>query len=645
MIDLAEFFADDGLLAQAVDNYRLRPGQLRMAEAVSDALQDREHLVVEAGTGIGKTYAYLVPVLLTGRKAIISTGTRTLQDQLFLRDLPLLSNAIGRPVKVSLLKGRSNYLCWYRLRQAQDQVGLGRTRGVELEHIARWGEESKRGDLAELTELDEASPLRGMVTSTQDNCLGAQCPQFSKCHLFEARRQAQESDVVVVNHHLLLADMALRQEGFGELLPQAEAVIVDEAHQLPELAQMFFSTSCSSRQLEVLAADVLAEADSIVESDLHGLATELQQAIADSVVGARGTGRRIPWADMPPDLRGGLNVVEEVLGNLVEGLHVVEGRGAGVARCFERASQLAEVLEQLLSREHEDFLKWLDVGQRRFTLHQTPLQVGTTLGSRIEAQRGTWIFTSATLAVGESFDLFLDGIGVEDPSRHVLPSPFDYQKNARLMLLADLPDPGSQHYTAELMNQVWPLIEACGGGAFVLFTSHRALNAASDWLHDHQSSSELPLYIQGQAARSEHLRRFRAAGNGVLLGTGSFWEGVDVRGAALRMVVIDKLPFAPPNDPLVSARMQYLQSQGRNPFGEFQLPTAVLSLKQGVGRLIRDFSDQGLVVLGDPRLTKKNYGRSFVKALPDMARISNPEQALEYVQGLARFAGRQRDVA
>jgi len=644
MIDLAEIFADDGLLASVVDNYRLRPGQLSMAEAVTDALAESEHLVVEAGTGIGKTYAYLVPVLLTGCRAIISTGTRTLQDQLFRRDLPLLSNAIGRPVAVSLLKGRSNYLCWYRLNQAQQMPGLSTRQAAELSHIARWGRESQSGDLAELTELDESSSVRGMVTSTQDNCLGTQCPNFSDCHLFEARRKAQESDVVVVNHHLLLADMALRQEGFGELLPTADAIIVDEAHQLPDLAQLFFSTSCSSRQLEVLAGDVIAEAQSMSADALNPLASALQIAVAESLVGARGSGR-IAWAEMPPDLRQGLTAVEQAVGDLVEGLHAVGDPSAGVLRCFDRASQLADVLEQLLSRDHEEWLKWLDVGQRRFTLHQTPLQAGHTLGGRIEAQGGTWIFTSATLAVGGSFDLFLEGVGVTEACHRVLPSPFDYENNARLMLLQGLPEPSAEQYTARLMQQVWPVIEACQGGAFVLFTSHRALAAASQWLRDQQINGGIPLYVQGEAARSELLRRFRAAGNGVLLGTGSFWEGVDVRGSALRMVVIDKLPFAPPNDPLVRARMQYLESQGRNPFADFQLPAAVLSLKQGVGRLIRDFSDRGLVVLGDPRLTKKHYGRSFLAALPGMHHIDTADQALEYGRSLARYADTQIVVA
>ncbi|MEE8306964.1 MAG: ATP-dependent DNA helicase, partial [Gammaproteobacteria bacterium] len=466
MIDLAEIFANDGLLASVVDNYRLRPGQLSMAEAVADALQESEHLVVEAGTGIGKTYAYLVPVLLTGRRAIISTGTRTLQDQLFRRDLPLLSNAIGRPVAVSLLKGRSNYLCWYRLNQTRDMPGLSARRTAELNHIAQWGRESQSGDLAELTELDENSTVRGMVTSTQDNCLGNQCPHFSDCPLFEARRKAQESDVVVVNHHLLLADMALRDDGFGELLPTADAIIVDEAHQLPDLAQLFFSASCSSRQLEVLAGDVMAEAESLVVDGLNPLASALQKALAESLVGARGSGR-MGWDEMPPDLRHGLAAVEETLGDLVEGLHAVSDPSPGLLRCFERASQLADVLEQLLSRDHQEWLKWLEVGQRRFTLHRTPLQVGHALGRRIDTQGGTWIFTSATLAVGESFDLFLEGIGVTDACHRVLPSPFDYEKNARLMLLKDLPAPSAEQYTVQLMQQVWPVIEGCQGGVFV----------------------------------------------------------------------------------------------------------------------------------------------------------------------------------
>ena len=632
MRDLAEMFRSDGLLAERLPDFTYRHAQEQMAQLVWDALGESRHLAIEAGTGIGKTFAYLVPVLLSGKRAVISTGTRTLQDQLYDRDLPMLGAAIGRPVRVALLKGRNNYLCWHRLEIARHDGAHNDSFRRQLADIVAWARSGVSGDLTELADLSESDTLRFRITSSADNCLGARCEFFDDCFVVEARRQAQTADVVIVNHHLLLADLALKDAGFGELLPDMDAVVVDEAHQLPEIAQQFFGVSVGSRELQRLARDVLAEARAVgLARELELMTDSLVKTTADSRLAADERFGRVPWDDCSAQLQQAVLAWRENLEELGERLDSAREIGPGLQRCWERCQDGISRLKTLQEGDPRG-LRWIDISSSGLSVHWTPLDTGHELGQRIESHGGTWVFTSATLAIGEDFSHFLGRVGVPDPLTEVLPSPFNYVANARLYLPQDLPQPTEPDFVACVLAGVWPLVEAAGGGAFLLFTSYRALNEAHRLLKAVPLPG--PLLVQGEGPRTELLRRFREAGDAVLLGTSSFWQGVDVKGSALRMVIIDKLPFASPGDPLVRARMDNIRSEGGDPFNQFQLPQAVLALKQGVGRLIRDFDDRGLVVLCDPRLRTRSYGPVFLGSLPPMPKIEDPQEALVFADGL-----------
>ena len=634
MADIADIFSPDGALAARLPGFSYRKAQQEMAALVADALASGKHAAIEAGTGIGKTFAYLVPVLVSGRRAIISTGTRTLQDQLFARDLPLLGALLGRPVRIALLKGRGNYLCWHRIEAALHEGTRDAQTLAELRAIATWGRSSARGDLTELEDLENDDGLRGAITSTVDNCLGQRCGFYDRCFVAEARRDAQAADVVIVNHHLLLADLALKDGGFGELLPGADAVIVDEAHQLPDVAQQFFGLSASTREIESLLRDLNGEARGV------GVAGEVEQAASDvgrALLEVRrcSTGvppGRIPWAVAPAALRDALPEVRRALESLREAVDGFSDASAALANCAQRCADAAARVRFIAAADPNDGLRWFDFTSGVVAAHWTPFDVGAALAARIEAQGGAWVFASATLAVGDDFSHFLRRVGVDAQITRVLASPFDYERNARLYVPEALPDPSDESYVEELMGAVWPLIEAAGGGAFLLFTSYRALNRAEVWLERRATPGRV--LVQGRGSRSELLNEFRRDGNAILLGTSSFWQGVDVRGPALRLVVIDKLPFASPGDPLVQARIDAIRRAGGDAFTEFQLPQAVLALKQGVGRLIRDFDDRGLVVLGDPRLRTRGYGRLFLDSLPPMPVLDDLGPALAFAASL-----------
>jgi ATP-dependent DNA helicase DinG len=637
MTELADIFSPSGALASRLPGFSYREAQQQMAELVAAALDSGRHAAIEAGTGIGKTFAYLVPVLLGGRRAIISTGTRTLQDQLYARDLPLLGAVVGRPAEVALLKGRNNYLCWHRLDTAlHDGRRDPETQGA-LRALDEWGTASASGDLTELEDLAEDHALRSIVTSTVESCLGGRCEFFDRCFVLEARRRAQQAQVVIVNHHLLLADLALKEAGFGELLPGADAVIVDEAHQLPDVAQQFFGVAASTRELEALGRDVVAEAlVAGIGTELEAEVRALLKSAADMRIAAGTTGGRTPWIAAPPALRDAVADCRRALEALQAALESLGDPGAGLENCAARCGDGTERLRSIAAADPDEGLRWFEVSAASVAAHWTPLDIGPALAARIATQGGVWVFASATLAVGDDFSHFLDRIGIDDAITRVLPSPFDYARNARLYIPQGLPDPSDELYVDTLLTAVWPLIEAARGGAFLLFTSYRALNRAAAWIARHAPPGRV--LVQGHGSRSELLNEFRAAGNAILLGTGSFWQGVDVRGPALRLVMIDKLPFAVPSDPLVQARVEAIRRTGGDAFTEFQLPQAVLTLKQGVGRLIRDFDDRGLVVLGDPRLRSRPYGRVFLASLPPMPVIDDPVAVLEFAASLGDTA-------
>ncbi|MFP5506401.1 MAG: ATP-dependent DNA helicase [Gammaproteobacteria bacterium] len=618
-MDINDVFAPSGLLARTLPGYAPREAQRRMAAAVASALDDGAALVVEAGTGTGKTFAYLAPALLSGRKVIVSTGTKHLQDQLFDRDLPALRSTLGLSTRVALLKGRANYLCLHRLDlTAAEGRFASRAQAAELEAVRGWAGRTQSGDIRELAEVPEDSPLWPRVTSTSDNCLGSECPSYNDCHVVKARRAALDAELLVINHHLLFADMALKEEGFGELLPGVDAVIVDEAHQLPEIATQFFGLSVGSRQLAGLAQDSVREhlREAGDMADLPAAAAALEKAVADLRLAFGPGSRRQAWSAVGeiPAVRAGVQAVLRELESLHAWLETAAPRGRGLENVWRRAERLRERVRMIAAQPPQDYVHWLETFTRGFAIHFTPLSIAPLFRAQIDALDSTWIFTSATLAVGGGFEHYVGELGLDAPRTLRLDSPFDYARNALLYVPPGLPDPRDGDYTAQVVRVARELLALSEGRAFLLFTSHRALQEAAVALGD----LDYPLLVQGQAPRAELLARFRRLGNAVLLGTGSFWEGVDVRGEALSLVLIDKLPFAAPGDPVLQARIDALRAAGGNPFFDIQVPEAVIALKQGVGRLIRDVHDRGVLVLCDPRLFSKGYGRVFRESLPPM---------------------------
>jgi ATP-dependent DNA helicase DinG len=634
---MAFAFAPDGPLARAIDGYRRRPEQQRMAAQVADSLSARESLLVEAGTGVGKTFAYLVPALLSGRRIVISTGTRSLQDQLFARDLPVVSAAIGRPVDVCLLKGRSNYLCRHRLQLAAEEGRFpSRDEARWFARIRKWAIAPGDGDIAAVDGVPDDARVWSRVTSTSDNCLGSRCPEYQGCHLVEARRRAQDADIVVVNHHLLLADMVLREEGFGELLPGADAVIVDEAHQLPETAVSFFGISVSARQLDNLLRDCTAEGLQAGASlgDLEAAGAGLARGLQESRVALAGRSGRQAWHEAQPEIDDHCHELAAGAQSLAEDLQPLSGHSAGMDAVIRRAETAAEHLDRIADKASQEGVRWFESFSRGFALHMTPPDAAEALGSRIRSQGGSWIFTSATLAVGDDFSHSAARLGLPEAASLRLDSPFDFRSNARLYLPTGMPEPASGGYTSAVVEAARPLLQASGGRAFLLFTSHRALREAAALLQrPGDSLASFPLLVQGDAPRDKLLERFRTLGDAILLGTSSFWEGVDVRGDALALVVIDRLPFASPGDPLLQARLELIRQNGGQPFRDFQLPQAVIALKQGVGRLIRDYDDRGVVMICDPRLSGRSYGRAFLASLPPMPVIRDRAAACEFLRG------------
>ncbi|MFP4606168.1 MAG: ATP-dependent DNA helicase [Thiohalospira sp.] len=618
--------AADGPLAEHIEGFNPRPAQQSLADAVGRTLSAGGTLVAEAGTGTGKTFAYLAPALRQTGRVIISTGTRHLQDQLFGRDLPLVRRALGAPADVALLKGRSNYLCRHRLALARNVERAPKPR-ARLEKVARWAETTSSGDLAELDEVVEDDPLIPRITSTTDNCLGQECPEVNDCHVLHARRRAQQADLVVVNHHLLLADMALRDDGFGEILPTADAVIVDEAHQLPDVATRFFSTRVSNHQLLELARDTRAAAttEAPERAELPEAASGLATAVEGLEAALGEQEARRPWEEVAGEaaVAGALEQLEGALGALADELTLNAPRGKALEAASRRADDLREALAAVTAEDSPGEVHWYERGGRTLALHATPLEVASSFRYHMARHGGAWVFTSATLAVAGRFDYFCGRLGLRDADTAVWDSPFDHRRQSLLYVPEGLPDPRTEDYLPRLLAKVEPVLQASGGRAFLLFTSHRALADAARRL---EGRLPWPLFVQGSAPRGRLLEQFRAAGNGVLLGTGSFWEGVDVRGEALSCVVIDKLPFGAPGDPVTDARIQALRNEGGNPFMDFQIPEAAIALKQGVGRLIRDASDYGVLVIGDPRLVEKPYGGLFIHSLPEMSRTRHLER-------------------
>jgi len=624
-----------GPFESVLPGFAPRQEQLQLAEAIEKTITTGGTLVAEAGTGIGKTLSYLVPVLKSTERTIISTGTKTLQDQLYFRDLPMVKKALGSTLKTSLLKGRANYLCLYRMEQARKDGRLPSRESIsELEAIRQWAPTSEDGDLSISSVIAEDSELWPMVTSTTDNCLGSDCPDFDACFVARARREAQEADVVVVNHHLLFADMAIKHGGFGEVLPGASVFIVDEAHQAPETASQFFSSSLSTRQISDLCRDLLAEAAetsggmAVVRDEVahcRQVIKEFQLACHDNLED-RGT-----WDEMlnRSEVRDALQSLDTAVSGLKPVAEPLNGATRGMDACLQRLAEIHAHFDHLDKPVPETEVRWFERRGKGVSIHTTPLDISNLFSGFCEQLDASWVFTSATLSVNGGFDHFVRQLGLQDADTLNLDSPFDYENHALMWLPAGLPEPREASFVPELLEQVRPVLKASRGRAFMLFTSHRALRQAAELL---AGTIDHPLFVQGEMPRSMLLEAFRESGDGILLGSASFWGGVDVMGEALSLVIIDKLPFAPPNDPVMVARSNQLRQHGGNPFMELFLPQAVIALKQGAGRLIRDVNDRGVLVICDRRLISKGYGSVFLESLPPMRQTPDRKQVVEFFE-------------
>ncbi len=631
--------------------YRPRPGQVELADAIARTLRDDGVLVAEAGTGTGKTFAYLVPALLSGGKVIISTGTKTLQDQLFDRDLPLVRAALNVPVSVALLKGRSNYVCHYHLgRNARDGLFGSAQDARHFREIERFAATSKSGDRGELASVPDNAPAWAMATSTRENCLGAECPQFQQCFVMEARRNALAADLVVVNHHLFFADVALRDTGFAELLPACDAVIFDEAHALPDTASMFFGESVSTTQLLDLARDTRAEALAGARdyAPLPVAAAAVEKSARDLRLAVREDAGRLTLR-LLRERASFLPALEQVLaalGGLCEHLAEQGERSEGLGKCAERCDELSRRLSRWHAQAvaeaasasrsaaaaadvHDDadadagWVLWGETFAQSLQLHATPLSIARIFRQQLGGNGGhpkAWVFTSATLSIEGDFSHYAGALGLAGAECASWPSPFDFPRQSMLYVPTGMPEPNTAEYVGAVVQAALPVIEAAGGRAFILCTSLRAMRAAHQLLDEafRRRGLMFPLMVQGEASRTELLEQFRRRGNAVLVASHSFWEGVDVRGDALSLVVIDKLPFSPPDDPVLAARIEHMNRNGGNAFAQIQLPDAAITLKQGAGRLIRDETDRGVLMICDPRLMSKGYGRKILKSLPPM---------------------------
>ncbi|WP_294086984.1 ATP-dependent DNA helicase [uncultured Actinobacillus sp.] len=628
-------FSDDGWLSNNIKGFKPRKAQLEMAQAVGNAVKFAMPVVVEAGTGTGKTFAYLVPALLSGKKTIVSTGSKNLQDQLFNRDLPTIQKALKYKGKIALLKGRANYLCLERLDQLI-AMGVVGDKSVlsDLSKVRKWHQSTKTGDLSECTTIAEDSPILPQLVSTTESCLGSDCPNYKDCHVVQARKKAMDADLVVVNHHLFCADIAVKETGFGELIPDAELVVFDEAHQLPDIASQYFGQSLTSRQL----FDLCKDTNIVYRSELKDLAQlgkaadHLQKVIQDFRLLMGGEGQiRGNLRDLFADQKivNGLNKIAENIDFLSEIAKKSLGRSETLDKIFERLAEIKLLLKKFGDTTITGYCYWYEANGRSFGLHITPLTVADKFGEQMKGQKTAWVFTSATLEVGGNFNHFCQRLGIENAEQMVLQSPFDYASQSLLCVPRYLPESNKPHTLTSLGQMLMPLIEANQGRCFLLCTSYYMMRGLADFLREHSS---LNVLLQGETSKSKLLEKFIQEPHSVLVATQSFWEGIDVRGDDLSLVIIDKLPFTSPDEPLFKARMEDCRLQGGDPFNDIQIPEAVITLKQGVGRLIRDISDRGAVIICDNRLVTRQYGATFLKSLPPSARTRDLEKVIQFLK-------------
>ncbi|MCG7535413.1 ATP-dependent DNA helicase [Pseudoalteromonas sp. OOF1S-7] len=607
-----------------------------MAEAIDQVVKDGGQCVVEAGTGTGKTFAYLVPALLNDKKVIISTGSKALQEQLYHRDLPELLKALGKGRKVALLKGRANYLCTYRLNEHVAHVPSDDPDVMhQLAMVAKFATETQSGDLADCVGIEEDAKVLPYVNSTADNCLGKDCPDFADCYIRKARLKAAEADLVVINHHLFFADMSVKESGFAELMPTADSYIFDEAHQLGEIASDYFGESISTKQLQALINDLRL----IYRSDIPDMLqlgktlNKLETSVADLRLVFGGDGARGDWREKLQD-----KVICDALHRVISNLDFLY---QVLKLCLDRSDKIEHPLERVLSFKGQfdrafdvtqsGFSYWFETTRRFLTIHITPLDVSNRFKDIMAKSEASFVFTSATLSVDNSLAHFNTSLGLEPDHQAIVDSPFDYESQAVLCLPRYLPETKDELMPHALVKIAKQVINAAKGRTFLLFTSYRVMHLVYEGLN---TATEYPVFMQGQASKRIILEQFVRHGNAVLMGTASFWEGVDVRGDTLSCVLIDKLPFTSPDDPLLQARMKDAQLQDKEPFDEIQLPLAVIALKQGVGRLIRDNKDKGVLIICDNRLVTRKYGETFIKSLPPMSRTRDLDKALSFLENI-----------
>lgn len=643
--EVREAFSPGGLLSRADAHFQPREAQSRMAVAIAEALQARAVLAVEAGTGVGKTYAYLAPLLMSGQRCLISTATKSLQDQLYGRDLPRVAQALGLPVRTALLKGRASYLCLHRLEQARHDAQLPDRWAVRaLARVESWAQSTATGDLAEVEGLDERSPVIPLVTSTRENCLGSECPKFRACHVMHARREAMAADVVVVNHHLFFADLALRDTGMAELLPSVDAVVFDEAHQLSEAGVQFLGNSVGTAQLIDLSRDLLAVglAQARGLQPWPELAGAIEQGARDLRLVCAGTLRgavRLRWDERSerPEFQAALQQAGAACRAAAAALQVMSDAGPDFDKLQERAAQLADRLDAFALEADSDRVRWIDLSQHQARLSESPLDIRETMREQVETASRAWVFTSATLGDDDGLAWFTQQSGLDDAHTLRVGSPFDYERHARVYVPAAFPRPNEAAHGPAVARLAARCAHALGGRCFVLTTTLRALHTIRDALAplldevDAFTDGPIELLVQGQATKRALLARFLESPRAVLVGSASFWEGIDVPGDALQCVIIDKLPFPPPNDPLVEARGKALQAIGLDPFNDYFIPEAAVALKQGAGRLIRSETDRGLLVVCDPRLRAMGYGKRLLAALPPMPLLPTEEEAIAWL--------------
>lgn len=636
MTSVTEFFANDGPLSTMVKGYTVRAPQLSLAQKIETTIEEKKTLVAEAGTGTGKTFAYLVPTILSDAKTIVSTGTKNLQEQLFSRDLPMVKKAVDQTRKTALLKGRANYLCIHRLAlNGSDHMRLDKQTLHEFNLIKKWSLSTKTGDIGEISDLKEGASVIPLVTSSVDNCLGKDCSAYDDCYLINARQKAMKADIIVVNHHLFFADLALKEDGFGELIPQVDTIVFDEAHLLPDIASEYFGKSFSTRQLNDLLVDI-EKTQKVTLKDaeqLSQISVKAQQAVSElrlyfSVDPARG---ELDDVFRDPTFKKLVDRIEVIVEQLLTVSIVHEGRDNDLDRYFERLADMQSRLIAITKIKQADVSLWYETTRRHMIFHMTPLNISKQFSGIVEKSEAAWVFTSATISVGQDFSHYQKIMGLENASTLQLDSPFDYVKQAMLCVPRYLPAPNNRNIKQNLIDISYQLIQASGGSAFLLFTSHYMMRQVANGVVE---KYDLDVLVQGDASKQALLNDFITHKKTALFATGAFWEGVDVKGDALQCVMIDKLPFAAPDDPLLKAKIKDCKDSGGNPFVDIQIPQAVIALKQGAGRLIRDETDKGVLVICDNRLVNKPYANTFIRSLPDMTRTRDLARVHDFLSSL-----------